>query len=72
MAERHPIQDCPVDETGQLWSLEKRVQYLECQLALLWDHVWWLSLPMHRRAGYEADGFRAPIERFYLEDEPKK
>jgi hypothetical protein len=46
-------------------GLQDRVRLLECKLAQLWDQVWWMSLPPERRAGYEAEGFTAPIERFY-------
>ena len=57
--ERHPIQD------GRYIPIADRVRLLECKLAQLWDQVWWMSLPPERRAGYEAEGFTAPIERFY-------
>jgi hypothetical protein len=64
MAERHPIQESP------RLPLERRVQLLEIHLAQIWDAVWWLSLSPERRAAYEAEGFTAPIQRFY-EDEPE-
>ena len=55
----HPIQDAPA------WPLERRVHHLECALAILWDQVWWMNLPFWRRCAYMAQGFRAPIRRFY-------
>jgi len=61
MPEQHPVRerfDLPI---------ERRVQLLEQLLAMLWDQVWWMALPAERRAQYEAEGFRAPIERFYEE-----
>lgn len=61
MKSRHPIQDSPD------LPLERRVQLLEIHLAMLWDQVWWMQLPPEKRAEYEGQGFKAPIERFYLE-----
>ena len=57
--ERHPIQDSPPI------PIEDRVRLLECRLAQLWDMTWWMALPADRRAGYEAEGFTAPIAQFY-------
>lgn len=62
MAERHPVQE------GPPLPLEERVRLLELNLARLWDQVWWMQLPADARAGYEAEGFRAPIQAFYIED----
>jgi hypothetical protein len=59
MRERHPVQESPA------LPLERRVQWLEINLARLWDQVWWMNLPADRRAEYEAQGFSAPIPRFY-------
>lgn len=59
--ERHPIHDSPP------WTLEQRVRHLELHLAMLWDHVWWMSLPPERRAEYEREGFPPPIDKFYEE-----
>lgn len=61
MVERHPIQESPS------LPLERRVQLLEIHLAQLWDQVWWMQLSPEKRAEYEAEGFRAPIRRFYEE-----
>lgn len=61
MSERHPIAVSPD------LPLEQRVRLLEDYLGQLWDQVWWMSLTPEARAGHEANGFRAPIERFYLE-----
>jgi len=63
MPERHPIQERPD------LPVERRVQLLEQQLARLWDHCWWRALSPERRAAYEAEGFRDPIQQFY-EDGP--
>lgn len=58
--ERHPIaDDAPVDLVAELHRLK-------CQTARLWDQVWWMALPIHRRLIFRLLGFRAPIERFYL------
>jgi hypothetical protein len=65
MAQRHPIQESPP------LPLERRVQLLEIYLAQIWDFVWWLSLTPEQRADYEAQGFTAPIERFYEDDAPR-
>lgn len=62
--EIHPIQIGRQDRT-----LEERVAHLERHLAALWDQVWWISLPPERRAGYEAEGYTAPILTFYQESE---
>lgn len=62
--EIHPIQVGRQDR-----PLAVRVAYLEQKVAQLWDQVWWMSLPKDRRAAYEAEGFTAPIERFYEEAE---
>lgn len=59
--EIHPIQESP------LLPLERRVQLLEIHLAMLWDQVWWMNLPAEKRAEYEAQGFSAPILKFYTE-----
>jgi hypothetical protein len=60
--EKHPIQDSPP------WSDADRIRHLELHLAMLWDHVWWLSLPDEKRKEYEAQGFTAPIKDFYERD----
>lgn len=57
----HPIQDAPPNKT-----LVERVHFLECALGMLWDQVWWMNLTAEKRAEYEAQGFRAPIRRFYV------
>lgn len=57
--ENHPIKDAP------LASLEERVRWLELHVAMLWDQVWWMNLPEERRKGYEAEGFKDPIQKFY-------
>jgi hypothetical protein len=58
--ERHPIEVNPpgIDD-------KQRIHILECALAELWDQVWWLSLTPEARAAYEAQGFAAPIQKFY-------
>ena len=56
----HPIEHCPAGKTP-----EERIAWLELHLAELWDQVWWMNLPPEKRAEYESQGFRAPIERFY-------
>jgi hypothetical protein len=56
----HPIPDAPD------WPIDRRVHHLECALSILWDHVWWRSLPWYRRLYYTAQGFKAPIGRFYV------
>lgn len=61
MSERHPI------EVGADLPLEDRVRHLEAHLATLWDQVWWMQLDPDTRAAYEAQGFKAPIKRFYIE-----
>lgn len=58
-SERHPVAESPDV------PLDRRVQLLEIHLAQLWDQVWWMALPPDRRAGYEAEGFTAPIQQFY-------
>lgn len=59
--ERHPIQQClPL-------SPERRIQLLEIHLSQLWDQVWWMQLSPEKRAEYEAEGFTAPIQKFYEE-----
>ena len=63
--DKHPITVCPADAT-----LEQRVHWLELHLAMLWDQVWWMALPEDRRKGYEAEGFKAPIDRFYGRSDP--
>jgi hypothetical protein len=60
MSDVHPIRDNPSDKT-----LAQRVHHLEVALAILWDQVWWMNLAARERAGYEAQGFKAPIQRFY-------
>ena len=62
--DKHPITVCPSGLT-----LEQRVHWLEAHLSMLWDQVWWMALPEDRRKGYEAEGFTAPIDRFYGRDE---
>lgn len=58
--ERHPIPDAPD------LPLEQRVHHLECYVGRLWDMVWWMSLPWHRRLAFRLLGFKAPIDHFYL------
>ncbi len=58
--ERHPIaDDYPIDVSGEL-------HLLKCHTARLYDQVWWLSIPWHRRLLFRLLGFHAPIGRFYL------
>lgn len=57
--EKHPIPDRPP------WSMDERVANLEVHLAMLWDQVWWMNLPPEKRKEYEAQGFTAPIDKFY-------
>lgn len=57
----HPIPGNPPDR-----SLSERVTHLECALARLWDQVWWMNLAPERREAYARDGFKAPIQRFYV------
>jgi hypothetical protein len=59
--EWHPIQECPP------YPLDERTRLLERNLAVLWDMVWWLSLPFYRRWFYRWLGYQAPIPRFYVE-----
>lgn len=61
MSERHPIPDAPDGK-----SAIERIHHLECHLARLWDQVWWMQLPFYRRWYYMAQGFRAPIKKFYI------
>lgn len=61
----HPIQVCPPDTTAM-----ERLHWLELHLAMLWDQVWWMSLPVEQRAEYEKQGFTAPIEKFYGRSDP--
>jgi len=61
--ERHPIQDTPPNKT-----LMERVRHLELHLAMLWDQVWWMNLPVEQRGKYRAEGFTDPIEKFYIEE----
>lgn len=58
--EVHPIPDAPD------LPLEQRVHHLECHLGRLWDHVWWLSLPWHKRLAWRLLGFTPPLRHFYL------
>lgn len=62
MSERHPI------EPGKHIPLEDRVMYLEQMLASLWDQVWWMNLPKEKQDQYKAEGFKDPIEHFYIEE----
>lgn len=48
-------------------SVEERVGYLEQMLARLWDQVWWMNLPEEKRSEYEAQGFKDPIGKFYID-----
>lgn len=64
--DRHPI----LAGGPQGATLEERVHWLELHAAMLWDQVWWMALPEARRAAYEAEGFTAPIGRFYGRGEP--
>ncbi len=62
--ERHPIAQDPPQPT--IPSLVAHLFLLQCQCAQLWDQVWWLSLSAARRADYERQGFRDPIQQFYF------
>lgn len=59
------------DRTGSGLTLERRVQLLELNCALLAEEVWWHQLPCYRRWFYWLQGFRSPIHRFFgdVEDE---
>lgn len=60
--ERHPIEHYPPG-----LSAEERCGLLECNLARLWDEVWWHQLPFYRRWYYTlVEGHRSPIRQFYL------
>ena len=61
MSERHPIAVAPS------MTLDDRVRHIEAHLAMLWDQVWWMNLPEESRAAYRLQGFRDPIEHFYVE-----
>lgn len=61
MKEKHPIEHIPP------MSVEERVGYLEQMLARLWDQVWWMNLPEEKRSEYEAQGFKDPIGKFYID-----
>ncbi len=61
--ERHPIAQDPPQPTIE--SLVTELFHLKCLTAQLWDQVWWLSLPDARRADYQRQGFRDPIQQFY-------
>jgi hypothetical protein len=63
--DKHPIDGGPPGAT-----LEHRLYWLECHVAMLWDQVWWMALPEDRRKGYEAEGFKAPIDKFYGRSDP--
>ena len=56
----HPLCPGATDRT-----LEQRLLHLENIVSQLWDQVWWLSLPVERRALYESQGHKAPIIDFY-------
>jgi len=58
--EVHPIPDAPD------LPLEQRVHHLEVYLGLLWDMVWWESLPLWKRCAWRVLGFKPPIQHFYL------
>lgn len=64
--ERHPIPNPPAG-----LDLQLRVHLLENRVAQLWDEVWWHQLPFYRRWWYRAQGFKSPIQRFYLPFEDK-
>ena len=57
--DEHPIIE------GRDAPIEERVLYLEAHLAMVWDQIWWMSLPFWRRWLYAAFGYRAPIQSFY-------
>jgi hypothetical protein len=61
----HPIQSDSTKPT------EERLRLLEDALARLWDRVWWMQLPLERRAAYQAHGFNAPIVSFYNDGGPE-
>jgi hypothetical protein len=63
--EVHPIQTTPKGAT-----VEERLHWYEHHLAMLWDQVWWMNLPPEQRAEYEAQGFTAPVLKFYDRDDP--
>jgi hypothetical protein len=56
----HPLPDAPD------WPLDRRIHHLECYLATLWDHVWWMNLPWYKRVAWRLLGYKAPIDHFYL------
>lgn len=58
----------PVQERDEL-DTTTRIRVLEQLVARLWDQLWWVCLPPEKRAEYEAEGYRAPIERFYNDSE---
>lgn len=69
MSSTHPIQDPLIDPlTGKPATPERERQLMRIYLAQLWEQVWWLSLSPEKRAEYEAQGNKAPIEDFKLPD----
>lgn len=73
--ERHPIQHWPAGLTA-----EERAGLLEVYVGMLWDQVWWLSLPWYKRLWYRLPrviwdtqynkpilwkGHTDPIKKFY-------
>jgi hypothetical protein len=60
--ERHPLETAPAGK-----SAEERLRILEEHLAMLWDQVWWLSLPVERRDAYRAEGYSDPVQKFYID-----
>lgn len=69
--DRHPVPDLPYPEgkpveevLRELWQY---VRVVAIRTGQLWDHDWWMSLSPEKRAEYEAQGFRDPIEKWYGE-----
>lgn len=72
LRERHPLaQDMPPSD---LEGLRSYTFYLQCQCALLYDQVWYLSQPRWQRWAFAViaylegrpDLFGPPIRQFYL------
>jgi hypothetical protein len=61
-----PREHHPVAERPEL-TTEQQLQHLRELVAQLWDHCWWHALPEDRRRAYEAEGFKDPIQRFYID-----
>lgn len=62
--EKHPIPDGGLPNE----TLEQRIRRLEMYLGMLWDQVWWMNLPPEKRLKYQLEGFKDPIEKFYIEE----